>query len=361
MQHNGWQKAETIMTKENLSGKFKFLWKIQLGSAPGKDSAAYSEPLLVPRLINAKGFKDFVLWADGQNLYGVDSELGTTLWTKHFDTPPSPCGVSNLSAVAEAPIVINFRARRAAGAPPPRPQPPLRVSERRVGVSAGGGGFGLKGIYVLTSDGSLHEQVVATGADFAPPAKFLPGPTGASSGITLNGTTMFSATHSGCGNSENAVLALDMSSPDYPVAAYKTGSVAPLVAMGPTISDDVAYVVTGERMGTAVPNDKAAILRRLDAATPIDQQTIARVIDAILADKAGVSPNPADNLPDVRLLTKMFETLLRVADKLPPDRRAATLAQSLPAALRAIEGDWIISEDETERGDELPLDDQRRA
>jgi outer membrane protein assembly factor BamB len=245
MQHNGWQKAETIMTKENLSGKFKFLWKIQLGSAPGKDSAAYSEPLLVPRLINAKGFKDFVLWADGQNLYGVDSELGTTLWTKHFDTPPSPCGVSNLSAVAEAPIVINFRARRAAGAPPPRPQPPLRVSERRVGVSAGGGGFGLKGIYVLTSDGSLHEQVVATGADFAPPAKFLPGPTGASSGITLNGTTMFSATHSGCGNSENAVLALDMSSPDYPVAAYKTGSVAPLVAMGPTISDDVAYVVTG--------------------------------------------------------------------------------------------------------------------
>jgi outer membrane protein assembly factor BamB len=245
MEHSGWQKAETIMTKENASGKFKSLWKLKLGNAPEKDSAAYSEPLLVPRLINSKGFKDFVLWADGENLYGVDSELGTILWTKHYDAPPSSCGLSNMSIVAEAPIVINFRARRAAGAPPPKPQPPKQASERRVGAAAGGGGFGFKGIFALSSDGYLHEQVVSTGGDFSEkPVKFLPGPT-AASGLGLNGTTLYTATHAGCGSSENAVLALDMSSPDYPVASYKTGSVAPLVAMGPTISDNVAYVVTG--------------------------------------------------------------------------------------------------------------------
>jgi outer membrane protein assembly factor BamB len=245
MEHNGWQKAETIMSKENLSGKFKFLWKIQLGTAPTKDSPAYSEPLLVPRLINAKGFKDFALWADSENLYAVDSELGTVLWTKHYDRASSPCGPSNLSAVAEAPLVINFRARRPAGSPPPKPQPPMKVSERRVGISPGGGGFGLKGIFVLTSDGYLHEQVIATGADFAPPVKFLPGDAGIPLGLGLDGKTMYTATRSGCAGAENAVWAVDMSNAEYPVAGYKTGSVPPLVAMGPTIAENTAYVVTG--------------------------------------------------------------------------------------------------------------------
>jgi len=124
---------------------------------------------------------------------------------------------------------------------------------------------------------------------------------------------------------------------------------------------DIGYIVTGERTGNVVPPGQNRMLGKLLGASMVDQQTIARVIDAILDDREGVSPNPADNLPDVRLLTKMFETLLRVAEKLPADRRAATLAQSLPAALRAIEGDWVISEDDADRRDELPLDDKRRA
>jgi outer membrane protein assembly factor BamB len=245
MEHTGWQKAETTMTKENLSGKFKFLWKIKLGNAAAKDSLSYSEPLLVPRLINARGFKDFALWADGGTLYAVDSELGTMLWTKHFDVSPSACGSSDLSIVAEAPLVINFRARRTPGASPPKPQPPMKASERRVGISPGGGGFGLKGIFVLTPDGNLHEQVIATGADFAPAVKFVPGATGTPLGLGLDGKTMFTATKAGCGDAKNAVWAVDMDSPQYPVGSYETGSVAPLVAMGPTIAENVAYVVTG--------------------------------------------------------------------------------------------------------------------
>lgn len=245
MEHSGWQKAETSMTKESLSGKFKFLWKLQLGSAPAKDSESYSEPLLYLRLINSKGFKDFALWADGQTLYAVDSELGRMLWTKHFDAAPSPCGTSNLSIVAEAPLVINFRARRAPGAPRPKPEPLMKASERRIGASPGGGGFGLKGIFALTSDGYLHEQVITTGVDFAPPVKFVPGAIGVPMGLSLNGKTMFTATKAGCGGAKNAVWALDMDSAQYPVASYETGSIAPLVAMGPTISGNVAYIVTG--------------------------------------------------------------------------------------------------------------------
>jgi len=246
MGHSGWQKAENTMSKENLSGQFKFLWKIKLGSAT-KDSMSYSEPILVPRLINARGFKDFVLWAGPEDLYAVDSELGSMLWKKHFDAAPSPCGAASLSIIAEAPLVINFRARRGPGAPsaPPPQQPPMAAADRRVGVSPGGGGFGLKGIYVLTGDGYLHEQVIATGADFAPPVKFLPSAVGISNGLALDGKTIYTATKAGCAGAENALWSMNMNATDYPVSSYKTGAVAPLIAMGPTLGDETAYVVTG--------------------------------------------------------------------------------------------------------------------
>lgn len=265
MEHSGWQKAETVITKESLSGKFKFLWKLQLGTAPAQDSQSYSEPLLYLRLINSKGFKDFALWADGQTLYAVDSELGRMLWTKHYDAPPAPCGTSNLSIAAEAPLVINFRARRAPGAPPPKPQPLMKPSERRVGVSPGGGGFGFKGIFVLTGDGYLHEQVITTGADFAPAVKFVPGAPGMPSGVGLDGKTIFAATKAGCGGEKNAVWALNMESAEYPVASYEMGAVAPLVAMGPTISNNVAYVVTGSGSSSGEVHDNSIVALGPDA------------------------------------------------------------------------------------------------
>ncbi|QNI36654.1 hypothetical protein [Edaphobacter albus] len=248
--HSGWQKVETAMTKENLAKDFKFLWKIQLGTPPAKDSQSYNEPLLAARLINAKGFKDFVIWPGAQDLYAVDSELGTMLWTKHYDIAPA-CGATSLAAVAEAPPVINFRARRPAakpGAAPAAPPPqagPVPASERKLGGSAGGGYFGLRGIYALTADGQLHEQVIITGADFAPPVKFMSGAVGISQGLGLSGKTIFTATKAGCPGVENAVWAMTMNGTDYPVASYKTGSITPLVAMGPTIEDDTAFVVTG--------------------------------------------------------------------------------------------------------------------
>ena len=66
-------------------------------------------------------------------------------------------------------------AKPAPTAPPPRPpDEPLPRAERRVGAAAGGGYFGLRGVYVVTSDGYIHEQIMATGLDYAPPVKFLP-------------------------------------------------------------------------------------------------------------------------------------------------------------------------------------------
>ena len=56
--HTGAPKAETAITKDSLKSDFKFLWKLKLGNE--SDSRAYSEPLLIPKLINAQGlgFRD---------------------------------------------------------------------------------------------------------------------------------------------------------------------------------------------------------------------------------------------------------------------------------------------------------------
>lgn len=244
--HSGWQKVESKLSKDTIAGQFKFLWKIKLGEAT-KDTTSFSEPLLAFRLINSRGFKDLVLWAGTDTVYAVDSELGKMEWEKHFDAGASTnaCGASNLGIVLEAPRVINFAARPKPGQPRPPMPGPSAPSARRLGASAGGGGFGFKGIYILTDDGHLHEQILTTGADFAPAVKFLPGPTGSSNGLNIIGDSIYTTTKRGCGNAENALWSMDMSSSEYPVSSYQLKSVTPLVSMGPTLANGAAYVVTG--------------------------------------------------------------------------------------------------------------------
>ncbi len=246
---NGWQKNESTLTPENAATDFKFLWKIKLGQ-PSNKGASFSEPLLAGRLINAQGFKDIVYWASADTLYAVDSELGSLIWKKVFASPaarPAPgCGVSSLDILMEPPLVIHFRRKRAPGAKrPPVPQA-TDPAERRLGVAPGGGYFGLKGIYLLTPDGMLHEQVMTTGADFAPSVRFLPAANGRAYGLNFTDNTIYTATGRGCSDVANGVWAIDLTSAEYPVASYTTHSVRPLALSGPVItSEGSAVFVTG--------------------------------------------------------------------------------------------------------------------
>jgi hypothetical protein len=246
---SGWQKSESQLTPENVRTDAKFLWKIKLGQAP-KDLRDFSEPLLAGRLINAQGFKDFVYWSSADTLYAVDSELGTLIWKKEFKTEAPAqapgCGASRLGLFIEPPQVINFHARRRGpNAPKPVEQPAAQANERRLGVPPGGGYFGLKGIYVLTADGMLHEQVMNTGADFAPPVRFLPAANGSPYGVNILGKQVYSATGRGCRGVANGIWSLDMASPDYHVTSLSTPSSRPLALTGPVLSPDgTAFFVT---------------------------------------------------------------------------------------------------------------------
>jgi outer membrane protein assembly factor BamB len=253
--HNNWQKAETDITRETVARDFKFLWKIKLGNEPAK-SPSFSEPLLFPGLITGRGFKDMALWGDTNTLYAVDSELGTLVWQKDFKTQ-SPgahqaCGGSNIQIVTEAPQVIHFGARKPSGphpaisAPSPPPDEPLPPAARRVGAVPGGGYFGLKGIYVLTSDGYMHEQIMATGLDYAPAVEFFPAANGISFGLNMDDKVVYAEAGSGCGNVPNAVWSIDLSTPDYTVNSYQAQRLSLAGLSGPAIGrDGTAYVVTG--------------------------------------------------------------------------------------------------------------------
>jgi outer membrane protein assembly factor BamB len=256
--HNSWQKAETEITTESIGKDFKLLWKLKLGNGPAKASS-FSEPILFPGLITGRGFKDMALWADANTLYGVDSELGTLVWQKDFKLAHQACGGSNIQVVTEAPQVIHFGARPATprpAAPPPRPpsEEPMAAAARRLGVAAGGGYFGLRGVYVLTGDGYLHEQIMATGLDYAPPVKFFPAPGGSSFGLNMNDKVVYTAAGSGCRSIANAVSSIDLNTPDYAVNSYKAQKLSLAGLTGPAIGrDGTAYVTTGSG-----PDDPAA-------------------------------------------------------------------------------------------------------
>jgi outer membrane protein assembly factor BamB len=246
---SGWQKSESQLTPENAAAKVKLLWKIRLGQ-PSKGAPAFSEPLLAPGLINAQGFKDFVYWSSADTLYAVDSELGTLIWKREFKTEipaPAPgCGGYPVSLFIEPPQVINFRARRTPGAPrPPRPAP-AQANERRLGVAPGGGYFGLKGVYALTADGMLHEQVMTTGVDFAPPVRFLPAANGNSYGMNILGKEVYVATGRSCKGVANGIWSIDMASPDYHVTSLSTPGSRPLALTGPVLAPSgTAFFVSG--------------------------------------------------------------------------------------------------------------------
>ena len=249
--HSGWQTGERNLSPNNIASDFKFLWKIKLGQ-PSKFPSTFSEPLLAGRLINAQGFKDIVYWGSADTLYAVDSELGDLLWKKDFATKAAPpangCGVSSLGILMEPPVVINFNARRKRkpGEAPPHREPPPEPSQRRLGAGPAGAFAGLKGIYVLTSDGMLHEQVMTTGADFAPPVKFLPAANASPFGLNFFDHTIVTAIGRNCGATPNGLWSIDLTSADYPVASYPTQQTRLLDLDGPLITPGgSAIIVTG--------------------------------------------------------------------------------------------------------------------
>jgi hypothetical protein len=84
---------------------------------------------------------------------------------------------------------------------------------------------------------------MTTGADFAPPVKFLPAANGSSYGLNIAEKTIYTTTGRGCSSVPNGLWAIDLTSTEYPVASYATQQARPLSLTGPVITPAGALIV----------------------------------------------------------------------------------------------------------------------
>ncbi|MGH9573649.1 MAG: hypothetical protein ACRD40_08975 [Candidatus Acidiferrales bacterium] len=275
-QLTGFQHTEPRLTRDTVKN-MKFLWKIKLGSQPVTEA---SEPLFAGHTITNAGFKDMVVvLGPGNTLTNVDYELGTILWQRSVAGAlkvTAACPNSQLSQFIVQPAATfgggRGRGRAAAGrgapgargaapavlGPPPNP---AATTPRVGGNLASGVGFGgLRGIFVLTPDGNLHEQELNNGWDYGDPVKFmLPG---ADLGApAIEGTRIYASAGGTCAGSGNGVYGLDMANDSYGKVSFDSGNIPVTGTDGPALSLDnnTLFVATGNGSGDAHANSVLAL------------------------------------------------------------------------------------------------------
>ena len=114
-----------------------------------------------------------------------------------------------------AAVPVTFTGRAATPATPapnaaaPRPAaPPRPVSP-----------FPVKPVFVVSSDGTLHQLNLSNGEDMAPPAKFLP-PNGKPYSLNMVDNVIYAATGQGCGGNPNGVWSIDLNTPEKKVESF---------------------------------------------------------------------------------------------------------------------------------------------
>jgi len=252
--HDNWQVGESKITTDTVQKNFQLLWKLKLSATVPPQN--FSEFVFTPSMITSRGFKDSGVIGDATHLYAVDYALGTLLWKKEFAvTPAAGCTLQKMQISMDPPRIIRFGATAAKPAakpatPAPAAPPPPDAAHRWIGAPTQGGGFGLKGIYAITSDGVLHEQNMANGLDYAPSAKFILPEAGSASAINMNERLLYTETINACGKAANAVWSIDLSSPAHEVNSRHMSSMVLQDSTGPAIGPDGTVYVAA-----AIPGD----------------------------------------------------------------------------------------------------------
>src|SRR5262249_19893216 len=186
------------------------------------------QPVLLDRLIGYRGFKSLAfVSASSDTIYAIDDDLARVYWKTHFNTPATPeQGASllcpgGLTVAATRPVSLAplspgrggggnriSSARSMVGGPdqgfpdisgrgstapvssaPPPPAPAGPAGPPPAGGGGGGGQIVVNSVYVLASDGMVHQLSVQTGKDVVmQPSRFLPPNANASSLLLVDNT-----------------------------------------------------------------------------------------------------------------------------------------------------------------------------
>jgi outer membrane protein assembly factor BamB len=239
-QRSGWQKVESSITPQSVKN-FKLLWTMKFEN---RQKGLYSlmEPLIVGTVITNHGFKETAIVAGSDdNIFAVDADLGKLLWRKHFDyssdvaktkvsTWLCPGGLTATPVLRPSP---RFGSRPEASAPAPAAPP--RIAAPRV-----------RGVFVLSSDGSLHQLNLANGEDIAAPLKFQP-PNGKAYSLSMMDGVIYATTAQHCGGNPNSVYAIAPEDPNQKVESFRTNGGGIWGLGGPSVgTDGTIYAEVGD-------------------------------------------------------------------------------------------------------------------
>jgi outer membrane protein assembly factor BamB len=217
-QRTAWQRHETILTRETVRN-MKLLWKLKLDNKPRQMHSLFP-PLIAGNVEASSGPKEIAVVAGiSDNVFGIDVEQGTLLWTRHFDStfeePPQRGPGSTLcpGGLTATPVLD-------------QPSPGKYVA------------------YVVSWDGRLRELDVATGQDLEPPALFLP-PNGKPYALNLVNGVIYTSTAQGCGGNPNNFYAYDLATKK--VGNWAPGSGGLWPRTGPSVGrDGTVYAGSGD-------------------------------------------------------------------------------------------------------------------
>jgi outer membrane protein assembly factor BamB len=233
-QRTGWQRNETILTKDNVKN-MKLLWKIQTGNQV-RALHSLMPVLVIGRLDTADGPRQVgIVNGISDNLYAFDVAAGKIIWQKHWDYE-QPAGRGGGGGGGGG---------GGRGAPA-EPQDPAHLGFLRPGGSSDTpvigppDAQGRRPVYFVTGDGMLHIVNAATGEDLEPPFMFHVGKGWA---LNLVGSVIWMAnTYAGI-----SIAAVRLDDPQHKVMTYNAGSGGAWGRRGAVIdSTGTAWSTTGD-------------------------------------------------------------------------------------------------------------------
>ena len=175
---------ETILNKGNVKG-MKLLWKLQLNNKPEEMHSLFPT-LVVDGVKTPAGTKQIAIEAGiSDNIYAIDVEKGTLIWTKHFSYPTP----ARRGRVGDPLCPPGQTATPTIG--PPNPD-------------------GSRTVYAMAGDGMVHSLNVADGEDIQPPFQF-GYPNGKSYSLNLYDGMLYTTTSQSCAGNPNQMWAVSVS------------------------------------------------------------------------------------------------------------------------------------------------------
>jgi hypothetical protein len=252
----GWQRSDTRITKENVK-EFQLVLKRKL-EGPQARAGALTPPVVIGLLISYRGFKELgFVTNNAGDLWSIDLDLNRVFWQKRFSgstgvNAKSPeCSSSATVPALTPPRTFRRRPSTRSGTATPSPgQPPTTAGKSteiplpaRLGTGNDTGSP--RPVYIVTSDGKLHQVNTSEGSDQFPPLDFLP-PNVKASSLTLNEYVMYTTTSGNCGGATDAVWALNLADEQpNPVSFPLNGGDASGLGGFALGNDGTVYVQTG--------------------------------------------------------------------------------------------------------------------